>query len=130
MSRPTPADPLVPFAVRIPTSLSEAIRAKAAEEGVTRADVLRSHLTLDQAKPLAQPRPRKRQPKELGDVSRDPPEVVRQMTRIGNNLNQLARATWEAKRAGERFDDVRIYEALLNVELAVKHWGATVGVAD
>lgn len=128
MSRSTSTDPLVPFAVRIPSSLNAAIREEAARRGATLADVLRAHLTLEQAKPLAVPKPRRRQPKELGKVSNDPPELVRQMSRIGLNLSEIARATSAAKKVGQTFDDIRVLEALLSIDLDIKRLCGAAGV--
>jgi hypothetical protein len=59
---------------------------------VTLADVLRQHLTLAEAKPLAKPVPRKRPPKKLGSASGVDPVLLCNLAGIGNNLNQLARA--------------------------------------
>ena len=128
MPRSQLLDPLVPFAVRIPSSLNSAIREKAAENGVTLADVLRAHLTLVQAKPLATPKPRRRQPKELGKISNDPPEVVRQMSRIGLNLSENARVATAASMAGQKIDDIKILEVLLSIDHEIKRWGAAAGV--
>lgn len=86
------ADPLVHVPLRLPASVVAGLRAKAVHEAVTLADVLRQHLTLAEAKPLAKPVPRKRPPKKLGSVSGVDPVLLCNLAGIGNNLNQLARA--------------------------------------
>ncbi|WP_431273275.1 MobC family plasmid mobilization relaxosome protein [Variovorax ureilyticus] len=128
MSRSTSTDPLVPFAVRIPSSLNSAIRDKAERSGATLADVLRAHLTLEQAKPLAVPKPRRRQPQELGKVSNDPPELLRQMSRIGLNLSEIARTASAARKAGQQFDDIKILAVLSSIDLEIKRLGVVAGV--
>ena len=86
------ADPLVPMHVRVPASLRNALAALAAAANITLSDALRAHLSLDAAKPLGNPVPRRRPPAQLGRVSRVDPEFLRQIAAIGSNLNQIARA--------------------------------------
>ena len=91
MARPNATDPLIPLPVRLPTSTVERLRAEATAAGVSLSDVLRSHLTLAEAKPLGKPRPRRREPTKLGAVSGADPVLLRALSGIGNNMNQIAR---------------------------------------
>jgi len=123
MPRRNVLDPLVPFAVRIPSSLSVAIRLEAERSGTTLADVLRSHLSLEKVKPLAVAKPRRRQPKELGRVSGESPRVLRQMSIIGRNLEEIARAVACDRRDPNSMNEIRILEALSQIDLRIKQWG-------
>lgn len=123
MPRSNVLDPLVPFAVRIPSSLSVAIRLEAERNGTTLADVLRSHLSLEKAKPLAAPKPRRRKPQELGRVSGESPRVLRQMSIIGRNLEEIARAVAAVKGDPISMNELPILEALSQIDLRIKQWG-------
>ena len=90
MARPNSKDPLETFPVRLPASLVDRFRAESKASGRTHSDVLRSYITLEQAKPLNKAIPRKR-PASLGKVSGTDPKLLRQLVAIGNNLNQIAR---------------------------------------
>ena len=87
----TVADPLVPLPIRVPSSLKLELRVRADAAGVTMSDMLRSHLTLSAAKPLARPRPRRRQPRKLGAVSGTDPVLLRNLSAISANLSQISR---------------------------------------
>ena len=117
MARPSALDPLIPLPVRLPTSLVEQLRAQADASGVTLSDVLRSHLTLVEAKPLAKPRPQFR-PKKLGEVSGADPALMRQIAGIGNNLNQLARTVNAGLLGGSGIDTAQL---LLHMAAMERH---------
>ena len=91
MARPFVEDPLIPLSVRLPTSTIERLYEEATAKGCSVSDVLRSHLSLADAKPLGKPRPRRREPMKLGAVSGADPVLLRELASIGNNMNQLAR---------------------------------------
>lgn len=120
MARPTVPDPLIPLPVRLPTSLVERLRAQAEAAGVTVSDVLRSHLDIAEAKPLAKPRPQFRS-KKLGEVSGADPALMRQIAGIGNNLNQLARTVNAGLLGGAGVDAVEI---LMRMEAIERHLNA------
>ena len=89
MSRPAAVDPLVPFPVRLPTSVVERWRVEAETRGVTLSDLLRSHLTVEAAKPLGNAVPLKRV--KLVAAPEVDPELTRAINRAGENINQIAR---------------------------------------
>jgi hypothetical protein len=109
-------DPLVPLPVRLPKSTVDRLKAQALERDCSVSDVLRAHLTLDAAKPLGKPRPRRREPKELGPVSAADPLLLRQLASLGNNMNQLARAVNAGALAGKPADAVQILIVLRAIE--------------
>lgn len=84
-------DPLVSLSVRIPKSLLDSMKACAHETGVTLADQLRSHLSLDAVKPLGVPVKRHRAMRQLERTHCADPALLRQLAAIGCNLNQIAR---------------------------------------
>jgi len=57
-----------------------------------------------------------RSEKTVGQIDADQREMIRQLSRIGSNLNQLARS----KNSGDPVDPVRIADALSEVTEAVK----------
>ncbi len=115
MARSPALDPLIPLPVRLPTSLVERLRAQADAAGVTLSDVLRSHLTLAEAKPLAKPRPQFR-PKKLGEVSGADPQLLRQIASIGNNVNQLARTVNAGLLGGSGIENAELLLHLASIE--------------
>lgn len=90
MPAPRADDPLVPFACRVPASIATRLRAEAAETGTTVSDVLRSHLTLAEVKPLGKARPRRRENKRLASVSAADPALMQALRQIGINVDQIA----------------------------------------
>jgi len=123
MARRPSTDPLIPVPVRLPASLAAHLRALADAGGCTVSDALRAHLSLDAAKPLGKPRPRRREPKRLGAVSGADPALMRALASIGNNLNQIARATNGAALAGTPIDVVRILASLKAIEQEIMLMG-------
>lgn len=122
MARPTTDDPLLPLSARLPGDIVERLRREAKEQGVTLSDVLRSYLSLAEAKPLGKPVPRRR-PKKLGVVSGVDPALLRQLASIGNNLNQLARATNADLLAGTPVESTQILVNLLAIEQEITRIG-------
>ena len=116
MARPNAEDPLIPCPVRLPTSLVQRLRAQAETSGCSMSDVLRAHLTLADAKPLGNPRPRRRQHKKLGIVSGADPALLRNLSSIGNNLNQLARSVNTGILGGTPIECVQILSILRAIE--------------
>jgi hypothetical protein len=116
MTRPNAEDPLIPLPVRLPTSTVERLREQATAAGCTMSDVLRSHLTLSEAKPLGKPRPRRREPKKLGAVSGADPVLLRELSSIGNNMNQLARSVNSGLLCGTTISCVQILASLRAIE--------------
>ena len=116
MARPNAEDPLIPCPVRLPTSLVQRLRAQAEIAGCSMSDVLRAHLTLADAKPLGNPRPRRRQHKKLGIVSGADPALLRNLSSIGNNMNQLARAVNVGLLGGTPIECVQILATLRAIE--------------
>ena len=99
MPRPAAADPLIPFPVRLRTSQVEVWRLEALKAGVTLSDLLRSHLTIESAKPLGKAVPLKRV--KLTASPAVDPELTRAINRAGNNLNQIARNINSAMLIGD-----------------------------
>jgi hypothetical protein len=116
MARPPSDDPLIPVPVRLPTSLVERLRERADSTGRSLSDVLRSHLTLAEARPLGLPRPRRREPKRLGAVSGADPLLLRELAGLGNNMNQLARSVNTCLIGGAPIERVQILSVLLSIE--------------
>lgn len=116
MPRPTAGDPLIPLPVRLPTSTVERLREQATAAGCSLSDVLRSHLTLAEAKPLGKPRPRRREPKKLGAVSGADPVLLRELASFGNNMNQLARSVNSGLLGGTPIECIQILSSLRAIE--------------
>ena len=82
----------------------------ATAEGITKADYVRQKLDLESVKrsPMI-----KKQVRQFTPVD---PSLLRQITRIGNNLNQIAR-----KANGEGFDStLTLLQILLGIERRLK----------
>ncbi len=118
MARPPADDPLIPLPVRLPTSTVERLRALAVARGCNVSDMLRSHLTLIEAKPLGKPRPRKRE-QNLSAVSGADPVLLRAVAGIGNNMNQLARAVNAGLVGGTPVECVQILASLRSIEAEI-----------
>ena len=116
MPRPPAADPLITLPVRLPRSTVQGFRDQAAKAKCTVSDVLRSYLMLEAAKPLAKAKPRKRQPKELAKPSGSDPLLLRQLSAIGNNVNQIARTMNAACITGEQLQIVDVLTVLALIE--------------
>lgn len=116
MPRPPADDPLIPLPVRLPTTTVEQLRREARAAGCSVSDVLRSYLTLADAKPLGKPRPRKREPQKLGAVSGADPALLRELAGIGNNINKLARSVSAGLLVGTPIESVRLLTVLRGIE--------------
>lgn len=119
MPRQKAADPLIPLPCRLPASLVARLAVKAKEQSVTMSDVLRSHLTLAEAKPLGKPVPRRRA-KNISKVSGADPVLMRQISGIGNNLNQLAKLVHLSNISASPLDIVEILIRLRGVEQSLE----------
>ncbi len=115
MARPTKPDKLAPFSVKIPQELKARILARSRAAGCTQADVLRTHLSLDEVKPLGKVRPRARQPKELGTISKAPPEIMRKIGGMSVNLNQIAHGVNSDLLAGTPINRVTLLVELASI---------------
>jgi hypothetical protein len=116
MPRPPVDDPLQAISFRLPLSTVLEIKEEAAKANCTRSDVLRTYLTLEAAKPLGKAKPRKRQPKELAKPSGSDPLLLRQLSAIGNNVNQIARTMNAACITGEQLQIVDVLTVLALIE--------------
>lgn len=123
MARPPSDDPLIPLPVRLPTSTVERLRDQAAAAGCSLSDVLRSHLTIADAKPLGRPRPRQREAKRLATVSGANPQLFRHLASIGSNLNQLARSVNAGKLNGSTIECIQIIAVLRAIEIEIMNIG-------
>jgi hypothetical protein len=123
MARPNAEDPLVPFPVRLPTSLAEQLRAEAIAAGCTNSDVFRRYLALADAKPLNKSRPVKRQ-KYTGRINHADPELMRVIAGIGNNLNQIAHGLNSANLKNEPLAKIHILTVLRSIEQKLEAIGA------
>lgn len=117
MARPSKSDSekLVTFSVRIEPQLKERILEKSKAVGCTQADVLRTHLALDEVKPLGKVRPRARQPIELGKVSKADPDLMRKMGGMSVNLNQIAHGVNSDLLAGTGINNVKLMVELASI---------------
>lgn len=109
------SDPLTSLSVRFPFSLVQKLRVQSVQSGVTVSDVLRSHLTLAEARPLSKPVPRRR-PKHLAPVSGADPALLRQLAGMGSNLNQIAHQINACALAGEALPALRLLTELQQIE--------------
>ncbi len=116
MPKPPATDPLIPVPLRLPTSTVLMLRDQAEKANCGVSDVLRTYMTLEAAKPLGKPKPRQRQPKELAKPSGSDPLLLRQLSVIGNNVNQIARAMNTACITGERLQIVDVLTVLVLIE--------------
>lgn len=111
-------DPLLPVPCRLPASVVARFASQAKEKGVTLSDVLRSHLTVEEAKPLGKPVPRKRT--RLAAVSAADPALLRQLASIGNNLNQIAKAVNESNKSAKPVEMVSLLVTLKSIERSLE----------
>jgi len=118
MSRPAKneSERLVLFSVRIPPDLKAAIVAEANEAGCTLSDSLRRYVSAEHVQPLAKPRPRQRQPKELSATSNADPKLLRILAGIGNNINQLSHVVNSSVLTGTAIQSVDILTVLCSIE--------------
>lgn len=116
MPRPNAKDPLIPLPVRLPTSTVERLRAEAERLGCSVSDALRAHLTLEDAKPIGKPTPRKRTSKKLGAVSEIDPTLAREIASIGNNINQIARVINQGLLNGSTIDSIKLLVVLQAID--------------
>ncbi len=108
-------DPLVVAPVRLPQSVVMQLRAEAEAKDASMSDVLRSRLAHEAVKPLGRPTPRKRPVATA--APRVDPALLRELARIGNNLNQIGR--WCNTHKDEA-DAVQVLRALVAIERLLK----------
>jgi len=104
-------DPLVVVPVRLPTSVVMQLRAEAEAKGVSVSDVLRSRVAHEAVKPLGRPTPRKRP--VAAAAPRVDPALLRELAKIGNNLNQIGRWCNTVKDEGQA---VQVLGVLVAIE--------------
>lgn len=109
-------DPLIPLPVRFPTSLVARMREQSTKSGTTMSDMLRSYLSLTEAKPLGKPVPRRR-PVKLAPASTSvDPALLRQLASIGSNLNQIAHQANATALTYQQLDLVQLLAGLNHIE--------------
>lgn len=118
MPRYPATDPLVLLPCRLPASLVARFAKRAKEQGVTLSDVLRAHLTADEAKPLGKAVPRKRA--GLAKVSGADPRLLRQLVGMGNNLNQIAKAANVASKTAQPMPIIELLITLKSIEKSLE----------
>ncbi|ABM40255.1 mobilisation protein (plasmid) [Polaromonas naphthalenivorans CJ2] len=111
-------EPLVLLPCRLPASLVARFAERAREQGVTLSDVLRAHLTVDEAKPLGKAVPRKRA--GLAKVSGADPKLLRQLVGMGNNLNQIAKLANIASKTAQPMAMVELLITLKGIEKSLE----------
>ncbi|MDE2739858.1 MAG: MobC family plasmid mobilization relaxosome protein [Paracoccaceae bacterium] len=95
----------VRITIRLPSRVREDWRQAAAKEDMNLADWLRSRVVVNDRKPTRRkPRPVHSRPRRIPYVTADP-ELLRELARIGNNINQIAR------RLNSR-SDIPVFEVL------------------
>ena len=115
MGRQKTDDPLVPVPVRLPQSIVQEMRNEARKMGMTTSDVVRSRIENKSVKPLGRAKPRKRLVK--GYAPKTDAELIRSISRLGNNLNQIGRWCNTYKRHA---DAVEVLFLLLSIEKEMK----------
>lgn len=121
MPREKAADPLIPLPCRLPASLVARFSERAREQGVTMSDVLRAHLTAEEAKPLNKQVPRKRT--RLAKVSGADPALLRQLVGMASNLNQIARSANIANKTAQPLDMIALLATLKSIEQGLEKLG-------
>jgi hypothetical protein len=96
--------------VRVADAEAAAWRREAAALGVPLSDLIRARMASEGAPPTFTGRVRRRG--TVGRAQQLPEEWLRELGRIGNNMNQLARAANEQRKAGRAGEAVG-WEALV-----------------
>lgn len=120
MPRKPSTDPLVTLTLRVPASFRRALEAEAKSSGDNLSDLMRRRLASSEAPPLGRPAPRRRKLSELGPVSKADPALMRQIARIGANMNQLARSANAGALAGSPIEAIFVLERLLLIERCLR----------
>ena len=108
------------ISLRLPQEIKAAWQAAAEQAGLCLGDWIRAQVCLDGLDPVIS---NKSTPRKAPDLNRRrfvpvDPELIRQVAKIGNNLNQLARA---ANRSGlNEAYQFQLMEQLLFIEQALK----------
>lgn len=111
------SDPLRVVTVRLPESVLTLLQSETSDR-FTLSDALRNRLNIGTVEPLFKRRPRMRKPKPdvHGGVSRADPELIRQLSAIGSNLNQVARSVNKHVVAGTYVSQIELLVVLANID--------------
>lgn len=119
--------PLVVVPIRLPQDFVDRIDDEAKRNGSSRSDVLR--MRIDSAeKPIettGKPTPQKRE--RLSKASRADPQLLMQLSRIGSNLNQLARSVNLNAINGKKTDAIAVLIQLEGIERLLRRLSAQHG---
>lgn len=98
--------------VRLPEHFVARIKSEAKEDNVSASDVLRKYIQFDGErvqKTDGKKSPRRREVKELGEISGVDPKLLAELSAIGRNINQIARC----------LSDVNLINQLSDAHVAV-----------
>ena len=112
MARLQSKDPLTQLNARFPLSLVERFRREALDRGMTTSDVLRSYLAVTGTELIDGAR--QRPPKRASD--RADPDLLRHLSAMGNNLNQIARSVNRAAQTGAPMNAIEILTVLHGID--------------
>ncbi len=122
---------LVVVPIRLPADFVERIDAEAKSSGESRSDVFRRRIDSGKSeKPIlgtGKSTPQKRE--RLSKASRADPQLLMQLSRIGSNVNQLAKSVNIGALAGKSNDALAVLIELERIEghlrrLSAAHGGA------
>lgn len=121
---------LVVVPIRLPADFVERIDAEARSSGESRSDVLRRRIDSGESEnPIlgtGKPTPQKRE--RLSKASRADPKFLMQLSRIGSNVNQLAKSVNIGALVGKSNDSLAVLIELERIEghlrrLSAEHGG-------
>lgn len=104
------------LSLKVTPSFRQTLEVEAQSSGGNLSDLMRRRLAISEAPPLGRPAPRRRQPAELGPVSKADPDLHRLVACISSNLNQLARSANADALAGSPIEVVVVLTRLLVIE--------------
>ena len=120
---------LVVVPIRLPADFVERIDAEARSSGESRSDVLRKRIDSGEStKPIlgtGKPTPQKRE--RLSKASRADPKLLMQLSRIGSNLNQLAKSVNIGTLVGKSNDSLAVLIELERIERQLRRLSAEHG---
>ena len=120
---------LVVVPIRLPADFVERIDAEARSSGESRSDVLRKRIDSGEStKPIlgtGKPTPQKRE--RLSKASRADPKLLMQLSRIGSNLNQLAKSVNIGTLVGKSNDSLAVLIELERIERQLRSLSAEHG---
>ena len=104
-------------AFRLPADVLADWRQKAEAGGYRNlSDFLRAAVDGRQVTGIATPDRRKRKPPKLAAANGCDPQLIAQLAQIGNNLNQIARALNECRKAGSVVELAEVLAVLASIE--------------